>query len=284
MDSPVALEGARDAAAGWSTTPSEHSARVEAGAVQSASPSILSKAFAILETFTQDRGVLSLSQISRSSRLPKSTVHRVIKMLVKLGAVARHGEDYRLGPRMFSFGSRSAEIALREVAMPHLLSLATRTRHLVQLGVLRERDILYLAKVGGQGSLNPVPVGDRLAAHTTALGKAILAFSGEEAVLALADGGLARRTPTTITDHGVLAAALAEVRSRRMATDREEAVRGLHCVAAPILTGGRAVAAISIAFPATLGSGQAFTSALQETATRLSRALQHADTVISRAC
>ncbi|MGY5036105.1 hypothetical protein ACWC9U_35945 [Streptomyces sp. 900116325] len=49
----------------------------------------------------------------------------MVKMLV--GAVARNGEDYRLGPRMFSFGSRSAEIALREMVMPHLLSLATRT-------------------------------------------------------------------------------------------------------------------------------------------------------------
>lgn len=282
MNSVATFGMAHGAAGEGPARPAEPGTRSGLDTVGSTSPSILSKAFAILETFTRDRGVLSLSQISRRSGLPKSTVHRVVKMLVELGAVARHGEDYRLGPRMFSFGSRSAEIVLRETAMPHLISLATQTGHLVQLGVLRERDVLYLAKVGGRGSLNPVPVGDRLEAHMTALGKAVLAYSDEEAVRQVVDGGLARRTPATITDPGALAATLADVRSRRVATDREEAVRGLHCVAAPILSGGRAVAAVSVAFPAALGSGQAFTGMLLEVANRISRCLRHTDTVTSR--
>lgn len=244
------------------------------------SSSILGKAFAILETFNRDRGLMNLSQISRRSGLPKSTAHRVVKMLVELDALARHGEDYRLGPRMFSFGSRSAEIALREYSMPHLVAVATQCRQLVQLGVLRDRDILYLAKVGGRGALNPVPVGDRLDAHVTALGKAILAFSEPEAVRGVMEGPLARHTRATITEPDALSATLSEVRGDRVATDREECIDGLRCVAVPIFSGAEVVAAVSVSYPAPLGSGRAFVGPLQTAATRISRSLRRGDAML----
>ncbi|MEU4169229.1 IclR family transcriptional regulator [Streptomyces sp. NPDC026665] len=244
--------------------------------------SILWKAFAILGAFDRDRNLLTLSEISRRSGLPKSTAHRVVKMLVELGALTRGGEDYRLGPLMFSFGSRSAEIVLREVAMPHLVQAATRTGHLVQLGVLHGRDILYLAKVGGRGSLNPVPVGDRLEAHMTALGKAILAFSDEQTVAAVLDGPLTRRTPATVTDRETLSGVLSQARARRVAADRQEAVPGLHCLAVPIVTRGRAAAAISVCFPASVGDGERFVPVLQETSGRIARALLHTDALAAR--
>ncbi|MER7681619.1 IclR family transcriptional regulator [Streptomyces sp. NPDC096934] len=245
-----------------------------------ASSSILGKAFAILETFNRDRGLMTLSQISRRSGLPKSTAHRVVKMLVELDALARYGEDYRLGPRMFSFGSRSAEIALQEYSMPHLVAVATQCRQLVQLGVLRDREVLYLAKVGGRGALNPVPVGDRLAAHVTALGKAILAFSGQETLRGVTAVPLARHTNSTITDPHVLASALARVRTDKVATDLEECIDGLRCVAVPIFSATEVVAAISVSYPASLGSGRAFVGPLQTAATRISRSLRRGDTAV----
>ncbi|MFJ8003930.1 IclR family transcriptional regulator [Streptomyces fagopyri] len=246
------------------------------------SSSILWKAFAILGAFDRDRNLLTLSEISRRSSLPKSTAHRVVKMLVELGALARAGEDYRLGPLMFSFGSRSGEIVLREVAMPHLVQAATRTGHLVQLGVLRGRDILYLAKVGGRGSLNPVPVGDRLEAHMTALGKAILAFSDEQTVATVLDAPLARRTHASVTDRETLSAVLSQTRARRVAVDRQEAVLGLHCLAVPIVTRGRAAAAISVCFPASVGSGEEFVPVLRETSARIARGLLQTDALDAR--
>lgn len=244
------------------------------------SSSILGKAFAILETFNRDRGLMNLSQISRRSGLPKSTAHRVVKMLVELDALARHGEDYRLGPRMFSFGSRSAEIALRDHSMPHLVAVATQCRQLVQLGVLRDADVLYLAKVGGQGALNPVPVGDRLDAHVTALGKAILAFSEPEAVRTVTSGPLTRHTRATITDPDQLIRTLAKVRGEKVATDDEECINGLRCIAVPIFSGPQAVAAVSVSYPSSLGSGRAFVGPLQTAATRISRSLRRTDALL----
>jgi len=55
--------------------------------------SILGKAFAILGAFTHGPRMLSLSQISRRSGISKSTTHRVLAMLVELGAIERSGTE-----------------------------------------------------------------------------------------------------------------------------------------------------------------------------------------------
>lgn len=238
-------------------------------------PSILWKAFAILDTFEGDRPSLSLGRISRNSRLPKSTAHRVIGMLVELGALERAGEEYRMGPTMFSYGTRSPQIALRDTAAPHVRRLAATTGQVVQLAVLRGHEVLYLDKVGGRGSLTPIGVGDRLGAHMTALGKAMLAFSAADIVHNVLDRPLERRTPATITDAAAMAAELIAVRDRHVAVDREEVRAGLRCVGVPVLVSGKAIAAISIAYPATGGSGHTFVGALHDTAAHIARSLDH---------
>lgn len=246
---------------------------------QAPAPSILDKAFAILETFSRSHRVLTLSEISRRSGLPKSTVHRVTKMLVELGGLERQGDTYWIGTRMFSFGSRSPEIALlREVARPHLQLLAHRTGQVVQLAELHDHDVLYLEKLGGPEELTPVSVGDRLSAHLTALGKAILAYSEKATTDSVLRSGLERRTAATVTDPNVLAEMLGRVRVNRYATDDEEAARGLRCVAAPILRMNKVIAAVSVAFPTTIGSGHVFVGALHETVIRIARSLPSSGT------
>src|SRR3984957_10186981 len=144
--------------------------------------SILDKAFALLGAFTQGPRKLSLSQISRLSGVPMSTTHRVLAMLVELGAVERTGTEYRMGDVMFSYGSRSPEVALRDAAMPHLESLLHQTRQVVHFAVLRKREVLYLERLSGSSVISPAMVGDRLPAHLTGVGKALLAHASAETV------------------------------------------------------------------------------------------------------
>jgi DNA-binding IclR family transcriptional regulator len=58
-----------------------------------------------------------------------------------------------------------------------------------------------------------------------------------------------------------------------IAADREEAARGLACVAAPIFVGQQAVAAVSVGFTASAGSGELFVNPLRETSAAIGRAL-----------
>ena len=82
-------------------------------------------------------------------------------------------------------------------------------------------------------------------AHCTALGKVMLAYAGDEEIERVISGGLEPRTERTIVDAAALREELVQVRRRGVAYDREEACRGVACVAAPIRGSGRAVAAVS---------------------------------------
>jgi DNA-binding IclR family transcriptional regulator len=58
-----------------------------------------------------------------------------------------------------------------------------------------------------------------------------------------------RRTEFTITEPRAMEAALESARQAGVAYDREEAYKGLGCVAAPIRGAGRAIGAVSVTGP-----------------------------------
>jgi len=94
-------------------------------------------------------------------------------------------------------------------------------------------------------------VGTRAPVHSTAVGKALLAFQPDEVVDGVLARGLPASTPNTLTDARALRRELAAVRSRGYAIDDEESEVGLRSIAAPIRNdAGQVVASISIAGPA----------------------------------
>jgi DNA-binding IclR family transcriptional regulator len=63
--------------------------------------SVLGRALTILDSFTHERPVLGLMEISRRTGLPPPTVSRVIRELCEWGAVERTANlRYRIGPRL----------------------------------------------------------------------------------------------------------------------------------------------------------------------------------------
>jgi DNA-binding IclR family transcriptional regulator len=249
----------------------------ETDATLRADDSILGKAFAILGAFSQGPRMLSLSQISRLSGVPKSTTHRVLGMLVELGAVERSGTEYRMGDVMFSYGSRSPEVALRGAALPHLESLHCQTGQVVHFAVLRKQEVLYLERLSTSSIISPASVGDRLPAHLTGVGKALLAYAQAETVNRYLDRRLTARTDASITSADLLRHELAGIRKLGVAFDHAEAARGLHCVAAPVRIGGQAVAAVSVAFPSSAGSGQVLIDPVLTAAARIASSLPRGD-------
>ncbi|OHV25714.1 IclR family transcriptional regulator [Parafrankia soli] len=234
-------------------------------------PSILWKAFDVLGAFRADRRVLTFAEVSRASGLPKSTTHRVLAMLLEMGAVERHGHGYRIGLRIFAMGSCSAEVALRDVALPVLQEVHRVTRQTVHLAVLRSGDVVYIEKLRTRVTLpTPAVVGERLPAHCTAIGKSLLTT---RAVADMVRAPLPARTRRSIVDPAILQRELALSRSRGFAVDREECVDGLACLAVPIHAHGVAVAGVSVAFPAAAGNGEVMISTLRTAAARIGRAL-----------
>src|SRR5699024_10274570 len=96
--------------------------------------SILSKAFQVLKAFDSTDRVLSLSQVSRVSGLPKSTVHRLIGRLVDLGALEPHRSGYRIGLTIFQIGANMPVHGLRDRALPYLAALHRWSGQTVHFG------------------------------------------------------------------------------------------------------------------------------------------------------
>lgn len=226
--------------------------------------SVLARAGSILDAFDGSHRVLSLSELSARTGLPKSTVHRFAEQLLILGWFERANGGYRVGMRLFEVGGLAdRRNRLRDKALVHLHTLAAATGCAAHLGVLDAGEVVYLEKLPIRGLSLPTRDGGRMPAHCTALGKVMLAYAGEEEIDRVIAGGLDARTEHTIVDAGQLKTELEAIRRRGVAYDREEACRGVACVAAPIRGSGRAVGAISAT-----GFSEGYDFAVVETAVR----------------
>jgi DNA-binding IclR family transcriptional regulator len=204
---------------------------------------------AILASFGGCDYALSLREISHRVGLPKSTVHRLASQLCAVGWLERNSGGYRVGLRLLELGSVALQrTGLREAAYKHLHSLAVRTGLVVHLGILDHGEVVYLDRVMTTRVSLPTRVGGREPAYCTALGKVMLAFE-DPASQASALARSRRRTEFTIIEPRAIQAALDSARQTWIAYDREEAYKGLGCVASPIGSGDRVIGAVSVTGP-----------------------------------
>jgi DNA-binding IclR family transcriptional regulator len=125
-------------------------------------------------------------------------------------------------------------------------------------------------------------VGMRRPLHSTALGKAMLAFTpAEERDAALASLRFERFSPHTITTLPRFRKELAKIGQHGYAVDDEEAGMGSRCVAATIFDqSGKVAAAISVSGPITRVNQQrllTFAAAVRDGARHISQRLGYAE-------
>jgi DNA-binding IclR family transcriptional regulator len=219
--------------------------------------SSLDKAIEVLEAFEGGGSSRSLMQIVEQTGLPKSTVHRLLATLISHGFVDRAGARYVLGSRLFVLGNHvpfCRPRQVREVAKPFLCDLQGHIRQNIHLAMLESDSVLYVEKLSLGRSPLPTSVGAMLPAHHTALGKALLAYSSESEIDAYLRRPLAKPTNWTVTDPAAIKRELRDVRLNGYATEHNETMIGLSCVAAPIFSrrSRQPVAALSVSV---LGEG-----------------------------
>lgn len=216
--------------------------------------SVLGKVMSVLHAFTAEDHGVSFAELQRRTGLAKGTLHRIAGDLVTARLLERRDGDFHLGSQLFELGMlASVERTLIEVATPFLEDLYERTHETVHLGVREGSEVVYVAKVGGHRQVkSPSRIGGRMPLHSTAVGKALLAHSGEDVRVAVLTAPLERRTPRTITAPGRLRQQLDSIVEAGVSYEYEETAPGIVCVAAPILDRqDRPLAAVSVTGPAT---------------------------------
>ncbi|MEU6711735.1 IclR family transcriptional regulator [Nonomuraea sp. NPDC046802] len=207
----------------------------------------LRRALTVLD-HVRERSGLSLTQLAEAAELPKSTVLRLTAPLIEARLLERDRRTgaYRLGHGTIRLGQAYlATLDLRAVAAEESYRLMSEVRETVHLVVYDPPHVVYIDKVENEANVRMASrIGSRGPAHSTAVGKAILAWQPAEAVAELV---LDPRTKHTIIDHERLRAELAAVRRRGYAVDDRENEPEVRCVGAPIFNHNDAVtAAISV--------------------------------------
>jgi DNA-binding IclR family transcriptional regulator len=149
------------------------------------------KAVLILRIIAGSMRPVTLSMVSREAMLPKSTVHRLLRILEFEGVIFRVGSHYKL--RQDVLGMRQ-EVQARERAMPAMLRIYEATHLLVQLMIL-DNDAVRCVEQFDSGLVQVEAGAARGAmwpAASTAAGQALLACRQERAIVRSACGGKAK--------------------------------------------------------------------------------------------
>lgn len=201
------------------------------GGVQS-----VERTFALLEALGRSTRPLGVSELAAECELSLATIHRLLRTLVDLGYVRQEpSRTYALGAGLLRLGERAAS-GLTSWSRPLLEGLVRELGESVNLATLDGDRVVYLAHVPSSRSMRMfTEVGSRVPAHSTGVGKAMLAQLAPEAARSvLARTGLRASTDHTITDPDRLADALRAAARQGYALDDEEQEDGVRCVAVAV--------------------------------------------------
>jgi DNA-binding IclR family transcriptional regulator len=189
----------------------------------------LTKAGSILDAV--ELGPQDLTELAAMTGQPRATCHRLASSLVDLRLLAKDDQGrYTIGPRIAELASAVGGDRLRTVALPTLRRLRDETGESAQVYRRQGEQRLCVASVEpATGLRDTVPEGALLTMSAGSAAQVLAAWSG--------DGS------------GFPEQVLAGVRRRGWADSVGERESGVASVSAPVWSGSRVVAAVSISGP-----------------------------------
>lgn len=213
------------------------------------------KALQILRLFTPDRPEWGITEVSSSLGLSKSTTHRLMATLTNRGYLEKNLENdrYQLGLALLTLsGVLMTHHDIYRESIPLLNRLVEQLGEAAHIGILEDRDIVYLHKVESRHPVRLLShIGKKNPAHCSSAGKAILAYQTEENILEFLQGNpLAPYGPNTITDADAFLKDLQLVCQNGYSLAVEELHAGVASLAVPVRDyTGEVTAALNIVGP-----------------------------------
>ncbi len=210
----------------------------------------LEKTFKIIDLLGDSPHGIRLSELSRMLDLPESSIHHILKMLRSHDYVEQDSDTkrYVLGFRFLSVGSKILNnLDIRAIAYNHLRGLHQKINETINLTILRNGQVTFIDKIQKVGGLSlDTYLGFSTDPHTAASGKVLLSELGREAIQQIyRNKPLRAYGKNTITSLARLYEDLGNIRMQGYAIDNEEHYEGVRCVAAPIRSRNKIIAAIS---------------------------------------
>ncbi len=214
----------------------------------------VTRAFAVLRVVAASPQSTSLAQITKVTRLPKSSVFRMLDTLQHLDMVEQIGQRgrYRVGPglEVLAGGSTSPQI-LEQVSHPHLLALVTQLGEDATLSVPDGNEVLYITQFTSDRAVQVQDwTGFTFPHHTVSPGLVFLSTWRQDRLQSYLQQDLVSYTANTLVDSQAVMARLETVRRNGYAWTHEEYADDINGVAAPVIgPRGTVVAAVGMHGP-----------------------------------
>ena len=239
------------------------------------------RAMQVLESLARARAALSLSDLSASLSMPKTSLLQLMRALEAARYVRRSASGFALGESTHLLAALVAQTnGFPGFAQQVLAELQQQTLETLLLGKLAsDRTVgVYFERVESRLPMRFTPDLDQdRPLYCTALGKVLLAFAPPKDISAyVRTVKLERFTPATIKSRPALMKELEKVRKEGFALSADEMVPGGGALAVPVFdTAGSMRMALVIAAPSArlLPRTRDWSGLLQTGAARLSRML-----------
>jgi DNA-binding IclR family transcriptional regulator len=215
----------------------------------------LERGIDLLFLFSTEKPILSLEDISRGLDLPESTAYRLAATLCKKSVLVRSpaGKGYALHASLLRLlVVVRAHIDIGSLTLPSLEELARVSGETSQLCLLQGDEVVCAEAVSSSNAIRFMPEKGRgVPLHTSALGRAVLAFLPESFLTKyIRRPGLQAMTPYTVTDPRKLRGILGLIRTQRWAVSFQQNLLGARGVAVPIFDHqAKVIASLGISGP-----------------------------------
>jgi len=204
--------------------------------------SSVSRSLLILECFSARHSHQTASEIQKLSKVPRSTVFRLLATLTGLNYLKYDAETkkYFLGPKVLSLGFTVLHNQEgREIARPYLQRLSQEFNRSVSLLMLDKDEMVFIERIRVPGLMDlNIGIGSRIPVYNTAAGKAVLAHLSKEKLReTLGQIKKDSRAVQHIGKNGLrLLNRLADVRKQGYALNDQESRKGIRALAVPIFS------------------------------------------------
>lgn len=222
---------------------------------------VIDKMMQIIGEIQNSGTPLSITTITDATRIPRSTVYRVLNTLSSHGIVTRTADgDFSLGFRLVSLAAsvdtRVSREELVRLTRPLLQQLAGHVGETCKLTVIEGMEAEVIDVIQSANPMAPSSrIGSRFPLHAGAASKLLLAYAPDNLVQSLTKAGLEAFTDSTIRDRNALLAELAAIRESGLSHDEGEWNANVHALSAPVFdAAGAVIAALSVTYFASQSS------------------------------
>ena len=136
---------------------------------------VIARAATLLRALENRPTGVSMSELAKSTALPRTTVHRLVTSLIAQHLLIQDSAGIKLGPALARLAA-SAHTDIIALAQPAMETLGRRTRETVDLCVWRGSHTVLVSQYASDQELRVVsPISTAFPSHCAAHGKARLA-------------------------------------------------------------------------------------------------------------